>query len=51
MTKLDHYFWNAIDVKNILAFLQCDYCNGGHQDKVDQLDDRKIAVHSKKVSC
>ena len=40
MTKLDHYFWNSIDVKNILAFLQWDYCNWDHLDKVDLLDYR-----------
>ena len=31
--------------------LQCEYYNQGHLDKVDQLDDRKIKIHSKKVSC
>ena len=30
--------------------LQCDYYNPGHLDKADQLDDRKITIHSKKVS-
>ena len=31
--------------------LQCDYCNRGHSDKVDQSNYRKITVHSEKVSC
>ena len=29
----------------------CDYSNRGHLDKVDQLDYRKITIHSEKVSC
>lgn len=31
--------------------LQCAYCNWGHLGKVDQLDDRKITIHSKNVGC
>ena len=30
---------------------QCDHCNRGHFDKVDQSDYRKITIHSKKVGC
>ena len=33
------------------SVLQCDYCNRGHQDKVDQLDCRKIKIHSEKAGC
>ena len=31
--------------------LQCDYCNRGHLEKVEQSDYRKITIHSKKVGC
>ena len=34
-----------------LSLLQCDYCNRGHLDKVDQSDYMKITIHSKKVGC
>lgn len=27
----------------------CDYQNRGHLDKVDQLDGRKITIHSRKL--
>ena len=33
------------------TFLQCDYYNLGHLDKVDISDYRKITIHSKKVGC
>ena len=33
------------------AYLQCDYYNWGHLDKVYQSDYRKITIHSEKVSC
>ena len=31
--------------------LQCDYCNRGHLDKVDQSDYKKIIIHFKNVGC
>ena len=34
-----------------LQTLQCDHCNQGHFDKVDQSDYRRITIHSKKVGC
>lgn len=34
-----------------LQTLQCDHCNQGHFDKVDQSDYWEITIHSKKVGC
>ena len=43
---------NAANESSAIPFsvLQCDYCNRGHQDKVDQLDRGKIKIHSEKAS-
>ena len=38
-------------ILNLSQQLQCDYYNWDHPDKVDQLDDRKITIHSEKGSC
>ena len=40
----------SINSRNWARRLQCDYYNRGHLNKVDQLDDRKINVHSEKVN-
>ena len=34
-----------------IFLLQCDYYNRGRLDKINQLDDRKITIHTEKVSC
>ena len=43
--------FNASNENSAIPFsvLQCDYCNQGHQDKVDQLDCGKIKIHSEKA--
>ena len=33
-------------VLHAYVFLQCDYYNRGHLDKVDQSDYRKITIHT-----
>ena len=55
-------FQSEEDVRNVtemvgityglsLQTLQCDHCNQGHFDKVDQSDYRRTTIHSKKVGC
>ena len=44
-------FFVVITAFYVICLLQCEYCNWGHLDKVDQLDYRKITIHSKKVGC
>ena len=41
---------NQIMILDFLT-LQCNYCNQGYFDKVDQSHYRKITIHSQKVSC
>ena len=45
--------FNASNERSAMPFsvLQCDYCNLGHQDKIDQLDRGKIKIHSEKAGC
>ena len=49
VSMLDNTIFLTMQIKIFL--LQCDYYNQGHLDKINQLDDRKITIHTEKGSC
>ena len=50
--KLESTTWNPESKPSFpFSLIQSDYCNRGHQDKVDQSDCEKITIPPEKVSC